>query len=213
MKSICQTIFFLLMISASTASANPAENREWSFRVLLDGKDVGSQHFVLTHENGRTQLETEANFKVKILFATVYRYTHRNVETWEGDCLTEIRSTTDANGKPYAVNGERRDGFFEMQGDGQKEQLPECISSFAYWDPAFLENSRLLNSQNGKYLDVQITQAGSDFLTIKGKKVAARKYHLAAGELDLHLWYSKENEWLALESRTKGNRVLSYELL
>jgi len=43
--------------------------------------------------------------------------------------------------------------------------------------------------------------------------VAARKYHLAAGELDLHLWYSNEDEWLALESRTKGNRVLSYELL
>jgi hypothetical protein len=213
MKSIYQTICILLIISASAASANPAENREWSFRVLLDGKDVGSQRFVLTNADGKTRLETEANFKVKFLFATVYQYMHRNVETWEGNCLTEIRSTTDANGKPYAVNGQQRDGFFEMQGDGQKEQLPECISSFAYWDPSFLENSQLLNSQNGKYLDVQITQVGTDFLTIKGEQVAARKYHLAAGELDLHLWYSSEDEWLALESRTKGNRVLSYELL
>lgn len=213
MKNFCQTICFILLISASTAGANPAENREWAFRVLLDGKDVGSQRFVLTEEDGKTRLETEANFKVKFLFATVYQYMHRNVETWEGDCLAEIRSTTDANGKPYAVNGQRRDGYFEVTGEGQQEQLPECVSSFAYWDPSFLENNRLLNSQNGEYLDVRISPAGTDFLTVKGKKVAARKYHLAAGELDLHLWYSKEDEWLALESRTKGNRVLSYELL
>src|SRR5210317_2179691 len=120
-KNIYQAMCFLLLISASSAGANLVEDRQWSFRVLLDGKDVGSQHFMLTEEDGKTRLETEANFKVKFLFATVYQYMHRNEETWEGDCLTEIRSTTDANGKPYSVTGQRREGYFEVTGDGQKE--------------------------------------------------------------------------------------------
>ena len=213
MKSILLPAFYLLLMSTFTASASAAENREWSFRVLLDGKEVGSQRFVLSDEDGRTRLETEADFKVKFLFATVYRYMHRNVETWEGNCLAEINSTTDANGKPFAVSGQQRDGFFEVTGDGPQEKLPECIMSFAYWNPSFLEHSRLLNSQNGEYLDVEISTAEPVFRTIRGRKVAALRYHLAAGELDLQLWYSTENEWLALESKTKGNRVLSYELL
>jgi hypothetical protein len=213
MKSIYHSIYSLLLICMFTATANASEDREWSFRVLLDGKHVGSQRFVLTGEGGKTRLETEADFKVKIMFLTVYRYSHRNVGTWEGDCLTDIQSTTDANGKPFAVNGQQRDGFFEVSGDGQSEKLPECVVSFAYWNPSFLENSRLLNSQNGEYLDVEVSSAEPDFRTIRGEKVAALRYHLSAGELDLQLWYSTENEWLALESRTKGDRILSYELL
>ena len=213
MKNLLLTIFCLMLMSAFTGSASAAENRQWSFRVLLDGKEVGSQHFVLTDEDGTTRLETEADFKVKFMFATVYRYMHRNVETWEGNCLSEIKSTTDANGKPFSVNGQQRNGFFEVTGDGQQEKLPECIMSFAYWNPSFLEHSRLLNTQNGEYVDVEISTAEPVFRTIRGQEVAALRYHLAAGELDLQLWYSTEHEWLALESKTKGNRVLSYELL
>ena len=213
MKDFYHAIFCLLLISVFTANADASENREWSFRVLLDGRDVGSQRFVLTDEGGKTRLETEADFKVKIMFLTVYRYSHRNVETWEGDCLMDIQSTTDANGKPFAVKGQQRDGFFELTGDGQSEKLPECVVSFAYWNPSFLENSRLLNSQNGEYLDVEVSSAETDFRTVRGERVAALRYSLSAGELDLQLWYSTENEWLALESKTKGDRILSYELL
>jgi len=213
MKNKLQFTCYLLIVSAFIGSACAGENREWSFRVLLDGKEVGSQHFMVTDEGGTTRLETVADFKVKFLFATVYRYMHSNVETWEGNCLTDIRSTTDANGKVFSVNGQKQDGFFELTGEGQQQRLPECVMSFAYWNHSILEHSRLLNSQDGKYLDVEISRAEPVFRTIRGEKVAALKYHMVAGELNLHLWYSAENEWLALESTTKGNRVLTYELL
>jgi hypothetical protein len=213
MNVVYRTVYCLLIIAAFAGNVSATENREWSFRVLLDGKDVGNQHFVVTNEDGRTRLETQADFKVKFLFATVYRYMHQNVETWEGDCLTEIQSTTDMNGIPYSVNGQQRDGFFEVVGDGQAEMLPECVMSFAYWNPSFLEHGKLLNSQNGEYLDVEISSPEPDFRTIRGKKVPALKYRLSARELDLQLWYSTDNQWIALESKTKGNRVLSYELL
>jgi hypothetical protein len=66
-----------LLINPFTNPAWANESREWDFRVLLDGKDVGSQRFVVTNQDGLTRLETEADFKVKFLFATVYRYLHR----------------------------------------------------------------------------------------------------------------------------------------
>ena len=213
MKNVFKLLVASILISSISTSVSASQDREWNFRVLLDGKEVGNQHFVLTDEGGRTRLETKAEFKVKILFATVYRYLHQNEETWQGNCLARIESSTDANGKPYAVRGQVRDGFFEVTGTGEMEQLPECVSSFAYWDPSFLKNDRLLNTQNGEYVKVEVSEPEADYRTIRGERVPARKYRLEAGELDLQLWYSADDEWLALESKTKGDRVLSYELL
>jgi hypothetical protein len=213
MKNFKLTLCFALLTSLLSQPLWANEDREWDFRVLLDGKDVGSQRFTVTSQDGLTRLETEADFKVKFLFATVYRYLHSNVETWEGNCLAGIDSTTDANGKPFSVIGSKQDGFFEVNGQNEIEKLPECVMSFAYWNHSFLQHSKLLNSQNGEYLEVEISQPQADFREVRGQKVAALRYHLIAGELDLKLWYSEDNEWLALESRTKGNRVLSYVLL
>ncbi len=83
----------------------------------------------------------------------------------------------------------------------------------AYWNHSFLKHERLLNTQNGDYLEVEVSEPEAVFRVIRGEKVSAKKYRLVAGKLDLQLWYSNDNEWLALESRTEGNRVLSYELL
>jgi len=60
---------------------------------------------------------------------------------------------------------------------------------------------------------VTVSAPESEYRTIRGEEVRALKFHVVAGELDMHLWYSTDNEWLALESKTKGNRILSYELL
>jgi len=212
MKKLCLMFLAALMMPMSVA-ASAGQDREWSFRVLLDGKPVGSQHFTLSNEDGLTRLETVADFKVKFLFATVYRYLHRNEETWDGDCLAEIKSTTDANGKPYSVVGQKREDFFEVIGEDSTEKLPACVSTFAYWNPDFLQHSRLLNTQNGEYLEVEVSEAIPDFRFVRGSRVPALQYELKAGDLDLTLWYSTENEWLALESKTKGDRVLTYELL
>ena len=213
MKITSSILSMLLLSFMFVANASGSNSREWSFRVLLDGKPVGEQHFVATSTDGTTRLETEASFKVKFLFATVYKYTHKNVETWEGDCLAGIQSSTDANGKNFSVTGKKRDGFFEVAGKGESEKLPACVMSFAYWNPSFLEHSQLLNSQDGEYLDVEVSQAEPDVRIVRGEEVPAIKYQINEGKLDLQLWYSEENEWLALESRTEGNRVLSYELL
>ncbi len=213
MKKLYLILLAALLIMPLPASADSGQGREWSFRVLLDGKPVGSQRFMLSNEDGLTRLETVADFKVKFLFATVYRYLHRNEETWDGSCLAEIRSTTDANGKPYSVTGQQREGFFEVVGDDSTEKLPACVSTFAYWNPEFLQHSRLLNTQNGEYLEVEVSEARPDFRIVRGSRVPALQYELKAGDLDLTLWYSTENEWLALESKTRGDRVLTYELL
>jgi hypothetical protein len=84
--------------------------------------------------------------------------------------------------------------------------------SFAYWNPGFLEQSRLLNPQTGEYVDVSVEQLEQEVLDVRGELIPALKYRLTAYEVDLTLWYSEEDQWLALESIAKGGHVIRYEL-
>ena len=56
------------------------------------------------------------------------------------------------------------DGSFTVVTGEQPAYLPECVMSFAYWNPDFLEQPRLLNPQTGEYVAVQVEEAGMDVL-------------------------------------------------
>ena len=193
------------------APASAKDQKEWLFRVLLDGKPVGEQFFRVSQDAGTTLLETEANLHVKFLFATLFRYKHNNKETWDGDCLTGIESDTKANRKSMSVRGRREDGYFSVKGSNGAERLPECIMTFAYWNPQFLAEPQLLNPQTGEYLAVDVEGPFDDQVILGDQTVAAHRYHLSAKKMDIQLWYSLDREWLALESKTKGDRTLRYE--
>jgi hypothetical protein len=49
-------------------------------------------------------------------------------------------------------------------------------------------------------------------LEVRGQPVDATRFRLTAYEVDVTLWYSSDNEWLALESVAKGGHIIRYEL-
>lgn len=200
--------------SASMAAplATGDDAKEWQFRVLLDGKEIGFHSFELVEEDGLYRLKSEAEFNVRFLFFDAYRYRHSNEEVWDDECLQRIEARTDVNGKSLAVKGERiEDGFVVAAGDEQTV-LSDCVMSFAYWNPEFLDQDRLLNSQTGEYLPVSIRPVAEEQIRVRGERVDAVRYALDAGKLDMQLWYTPDRQWLALESKARGDRVLRYEL-
>ncbi len=84
--------------------------------------------------------------------------------------------------------------------------------TFAYWNPEFLEQPRLLNPQTGDYVTVRVDKIGEEILEVRGKAVTATRFKLSADEIDLTLWYSLDKEWLGLESIAKGGHIIRYEL-
>jgi hypothetical protein len=198
----------------SPENTSPAtELNAWRFRVWLDEKEIGYHNFYLVENGDISQLHSEAEFEYKLLFVKLYDYEHENRETWKGNCLQSIESSTDANGKPYAVSGHARSGEFELAGNKGTAMLPECVMSFAYWNPAFLKQDRLINTQDGEYLDIEVSLPVLEQREVRGEMLSSYRYSLEAGPLKLDLWYSTDDEWLALESEAQGGRRLRYELL
>lgn len=108
----------------------------------------------------------------------------------------------------------------EQEGDARRRltshagaaALPSCIMTFAYWDPGFLEQSRLLNPQSGKYGAVKSRTAGTETMVVRGSPRTTIRRQLFAEGRTIDLWYSTEGEWLGLESHPDGKRRLQYRL-
>ena len=208
--SIAATLVGCAMVSGAHAVDEPLA-KQWQFDVALDGKAIGFHTFELQQEGSKQVLTTEANFKVKFLFVTAFRYRHQNIEIWDDDCLLSIDASTNSNGKQLDVRGEITDGRFDLQSAEGPTTLPRCVQTFAYWNPAVLESQQLLNSQTGVYEDVTVTLEGREQVAVAGEPVDALRYRLSAEAGDITLWYSSADKtWLGLEAPAKGGRKIHY---
>ncbi len=206
----------LVATAAATLSIAAANTREleWQFGVLLDDKRIGYHNFNVSYDGNQRVLETEAKFDVKVLFLTAFRYRHSNTEIWNDGCLASIDASTNNNGDQLEVIGRRDGGAFALRSHNGESELPKCVQSFAYWNPAILESERLLNSQTGEYEDVSVNFEGEDEVSVGGKSVDALRYRLSAKRGDITLWYATDDRrWLALEAPAKGGRTIRYEPL
>jgi len=212
-KGLVSIILLLSYGMADTAISNADDTREWNFRVYLGDSPIGHHHFRLVEKDGRSRLQTEADFKVRFLFFTAYRYQHVNNETWKNDCLLAIESHTDANGRILNVRGAQGPDGFELDVPETAGSIPGCVKTFAYWNPDILDESALLNPQTGELLPVKVEKLQLDNLSVRGHSIAAQRYRLSTPDLALDVWYSQGGEWLALQSTTKDGRTLRYELM
>ncbi len=198
--------------SIAVDQANDSEVASWNFVVYLNDKKVGSHQFRVIDTNGVKQVESEASFNYKILFISAYRYEHRADERWTDNCLTEFDASTNANGDRVEVSGKQTDAGFVVESSDDPAALPACVMTFAYWNPVFLDQPRLLNPQTGKYMDVSVETVGTETFEVRGQQVDATRFKLTADQIDVTLWYSSNNEWLGLESVAKGGHIIRYEL-
>lgn len=215
MKKLALLLALVASFVAPVALSNQQapEQRSLDFDVFLDGSKIGWHRFEIgSGDDGAREVISRANFDVKFLFITAFRYRHANEERWVDGCLADIDAETDSNGKRTAISGSRSGDAFVLDTGDRKAELPSCVMTFAYWNPDFLEQPRLLNPQTGEYLEVDVDELGTENLVIDGREVAARGYRIRARGVEVTVWYSADDQWVALESLVKGGRTIRYEL-
>lgn len=201
-----------LLSAISFASATGQGARlEWHFKVLADGRPIGTHDFRVTNSTEQVLIETSAHFRVSAAFIPLFHYDHEDRESWESGCLKQIDADTNDDGKQYHVHGHASERGFSMDTPPPGSVLQGCIQTFAYWDKRFLEQRRLLNAQTGEYTDVTVVHRGREPVTVGGKQTDSDHYTLSARKLTVDLWYSSEGDWLALESLTENGHRLKYE--
>ena len=184
-----------LVISNSTYA------EEWNFDAILNDKVIGQHTFI--YEDEKTI--SNANFKFEYLFMD-FIYQHKSTETWQEGCLKTISSKTDDDGDLYEVSGHIGTDRFLVTTNNKTSELPSCVMTFAYGNPKILEQKKLMNSQSGEYLDVDIQFIREENHIVKGEDILTDLWRIEAniddGDLLIHLWYDKNMNWVSLKSQT-----------
>lgn len=218
-RQLCILSFAFSLFSSTFANAS---TKEWDFDVYLDKNKIGQHSFKLS-DNG--DLISEADFKVKVAFITAYTYHHVSREQWKDNCLNNLDADTLENKVASKVNGQFTNGKFELKAkigkDEKIQALPECVMTFAYWNPKILTQLKLLNPQNGDYLKSNFKLIGEEKIEVNSEQKSAKHYHLFANstegnadkkpKLNIDLWYDNNNDWLALKSITPEGYTISYK--
>ena len=193
MKKLLCAIFLVI--------SNFAYAEVWEFDAVLNDKVIGQHTFI--YEDEKTV--SDANFKFEYLFMD-FIYQHKSSETWQGNCLKTISSRTDDDGDMYDVSGYMEANQFMVTTNNKTSELPLCIMTFAYGNPKILDQKKLMNSQNGEYLDVDIQFLREENHMVKGKDILTDLWQIEAkgddGGLLVYLWYDKNMNWVSLKSQT-----------
>lgn len=200
-----------VVAATGPAAADPASG--WTFRALLDGRPIGEHRYSVTPSvdgAGHTVL-SEAAFAVRWLGLRVYQYKHRAVERWRGDCLVGLAADTDDNGQPTRVAAALQGDVFEVS-TPTPLKVRGCVMSFAYWNPAMRSQQRLLNSQTGRLESVRIAPVEEGSVEHGARPAGASGWRIGGLAQPIVLWYSPQGQWLGLDTRVDGGRVLSYRL-
>ena len=184
--------------TAADDGAGPA-TRVYAFKAFLDDKPIGEHRFTVAGAGVTRQVTSEADFAVRIIGITAYRYHHHAEEQWSGDCLSGLASTTDDDGKRASVRLVKAGDANEITTNAGKRSEPGCLMTYAYWNPALRDQKRLLNPQTGKVDAVKVERVGSGNLAVGGRDVAATDWRITGGESPVDVWISEQGEWIGLD--------------
>lgn len=208
-----------LLTALAFLIATPTNATEmWQFNVLYDGKSVGSHSFEVTRDTDTIEVQSKASFDIKFLFITAYKYRHQAQETWRDGCLQSLNSSTDANGDIFEVKADQNASTFDIVVKENETlmnySVADCAGAFAYWDPALLQRSTLINVQTGIPEAVTVTDLGVQSVTIPGLPAVARHLNISGKDILIDVYYAEDNDrWVGLRSDTEGGGELVYTLL
>ncbi len=201
----------LAAIACCWAGVTHASDTQLDFDVYLDDKPVGVHRVIVDSAAGEKRVQVEAQFDIKFLAFTAYKYRHRADETWRNGCIARLETRTNDNGKMLTVDAQPGPQGLVVKTGEESTSLGGCVRTFAYWDPGLLRSQRLLNTQTGEYEQASLKQLDNKPLSFKGREYGTRRYVLSVdGKADIELWYAPDDTWQALRTTVSGDKVLRY---
>jgi hypothetical protein len=192
---------FILTLLLSLFSSNLIA-KEWGFDVILNDEIIGKHSF----KQVGNESHSLAKFKFKFMLMN-FSYEHDSKETWNKNCLKSIISKTNDDGDLFNVSGGITNSSLKVSSNGKEKILPECIMTFAYWNPKILDQKKLMNSQDAEWLDVVIKNIGIEEKNVRGQEINTQHYIIQANKdgdevFIIDVWYDDNMSLVGLKSPT-----------
>jgi hypothetical protein len=192
----------LLPIWPVVAAAEPlAYGNQLVFAAYRNGQPIGIHRLGFDRQGERLVVTTSIELAVKVVGITAYRYAHRGREVWLGKELVSFDSSTDDDGKPYAVRASRDQGRLRVERTGPgaagpvRDWLPADLLPSTHWNVDQASQGFLLNAQKGTREQITVTAAGRESIRTLSGVIAATR-HRYDGGVRMDQWFDDRGRWV-----------------
>lgn len=213
---LLRSIFLAFSVIAAglTAAAQTSPGR-WepkagdviSFSVLREGKPFGSHAVSFsTSADGALVARTAVSLKAGLGPVTLFRYQLDATETWLNGQLEKVSGSVNDDGKKRSVTATRRGKTLNVSGSDFKGEAPAGIVPASHWNYAQTKSGRLLSTEDGEIIEVNVVRKGREMIRAGNKTIEANRY-LMDSALDVDLWYDDAGRWVKLAFNARGQKI------
>ncbi len=196
----------LAAVETRQPGAYESQHRRLSFDVQRKGKTIG-QHVVNIREDGdQVVVDTKIDIKINIAFVTVFTYSHTGHEVWQDGKLVSLDNVSNDNGNEIVLTAERGTEGLIVHGTRFDGAMTDLTIPTSYWNTATVQCKRMFNTQNGKPMDVNVQEDGSEIIQAGGRTVEATKYTID-GDLKKQIWYDRAGTWVKSVFNVRGQQI------
>lgn len=207
-KALVLTVL-AVALQASLAWAQPSETRD--FEVLRNGDPIGHHRVTIRRDGDETHVSVDIQLRVTFGPLTLYRYIHAAEETWRGDRLMRLASTTDNDGTAERLLAVADGDGLSVTGSRFAGRLPAETMPSSYWRSDFVLRRPIMDSQNGRVLDLETRALGVDTASLQRDEIPGQRYRLT-GDIDLTLWYDSAGRWVRAAFPARDGSQIDYRL-
>ncbi|MEO1641991.1 MAG: DUF6134 family protein [Pseudomonadota bacterium] len=185
----------------------PYDGAKIDFEVLRKGNPFGRH--VLTFDkldDGGFTVTTDVDLTVKFGPITAYKYRLDATERWEDGQLVGLTGKSNNDGDKGRIEASARDGELVVDSTDFNGTLPLSIIPSSHWNILQMKGDRMLSTETGEVLDIEVETIGPDTVTVAGEPVKATKYRLKS-DLTVDLWYDNQNRWVKLAFEARGQTI------
>jgi hypothetical protein len=176
------------------------------FDILMSDDVIGYHNVDFDGFGDELLAETRIEIEVKLLFLTLFQYSHRSAETWKADRLAAFASTTNDDGRLDSVVVRARENGFEVHGRKGTFLAPADIMVGSFWNPDILSHDLLIDPQKGTLKEQVIHDHERTTLSIGGEPRTVTRYRLSS-ILDGEVYYDDRGQWVGGSFEKKGTNI------
>ncbi len=184
----------------AAAFAAPAPVR---FRVLREGREIGTHQVRLSGNAAKLSVQTEIALQVKLAGFTVFRLRHDITEEWANDRLQRLTSRHDRNGTVTEARVVAEGNALVAQGPEGSQRLPANAAPLTWWNGANFTRPLI------RPLTCKLIPGAAARSAVPGGGVQ----FTLNGAVEAMARYDAEGRWVALATKGEDGSAVTYELL
>lgn len=201
LRLLTVTLTIIALWPAFAAAETLPYGNQLAFAAYRNGQPIGVHRLSFDKQGDRLVVTTSIELAVKVVGITAYRYTHRGREIWLGKELVSFDSSTDDDGKPYAVRASLDRGQLRVErtipgaAGPARDSLPADLLPSTHWNVQQASQGFLLNAQKGTRERITVTAAGRETVRTLSGVIAATRYRYE-GDVRMDQWFDDRGRWV-----------------